>query len=262
MKVDLLLDTFGASWSEVREGALAAEDAGFDGLWFFDHLSGAVHGEPHVLECWTVLSAVAVLTRRVALGPLVLNMANRTPGVLAQMAATLQQVSGGRLLVGLGAGSGPSSPYAVEDRALGHPLRPDPVRRQHLRRYVADVRRFWSEEPGFLHPSPPPPIVIGALGPRMARLAGEIADGFNTFASLPDTAAPLIAAARAAASGAAPARPDVLVTVLAPFATHWLDPEAPARQRLSALAVDRLILIVKPSNVAGFPCASTENPPR
>jgi alkanesulfonate monooxygenase SsuD/methylene tetrahydromethanopterin reductase-like flavin-dependent oxidoreductase (luciferase family) len=248
MKVDLLLDTFGASWSEVREGALAAEDAGFDGLWFFDHLSGAVHGEPHVLECWTVLSAVAALTRRVALGPLVLNMANRTPGVLAQMAATLQQVSGGRLLLGLGAGSGPASPYAVEDRALGRPLRPDPVRRQDLRRYVADVRRFWSEEPGFLRPDPPPPIVIGALGPKMGRLAGEIGDGLNTLASLPD-AAPLIATARTRA-----ARPDFLVTMLAPLTEQWLDPDAPARQRLTALGVDRLILTVKPPySVAGVP---------
>jgi alkanesulfonate monooxygenase SsuD/methylene tetrahydromethanopterin reductase-like flavin-dependent oxidoreductase (luciferase family) len=241
MKVDLLLDTFGASWPEVREGALAAEAAGFDGLWVFDHLSGAVHGEPHVLECWTVLSALAAVTERVALGPLVLNMANRAPGVLAQMAATLQQVSGGRLLLGLGAGSGPSSEYAVEDRALGRPLHPAPVRRQDLRRYVAQLRRFWSEGGGFLAPQPPPPIVIGALGPRMARLAGEISDGLNTIASLPNLET-IIAAARP--------RTGFLVSVLASYGPDWLDPAAPLRRRLAGLGVDRLVLIVKPGVVA------------
>ncbi|MDH4075335.1 MAG: LLM class flavin-dependent oxidoreductase, partial [Acidimicrobiia bacterium] len=103
MQIDVLLDPFGVSWGQVLEVAEAAEEAGFHGLWTWDHLAGQVHGEPGVLECWTVLSALAARTRRVTIGPLVLNVANRRPGVLAVAAATLQHVSGGRLILGLGA---------------------------------------------------------------------------------------------------------------------------------------------------------------
>jgi alkanesulfonate monooxygenase SsuD/methylene tetrahydromethanopterin reductase-like flavin-dependent oxidoreductase (luciferase family) len=240
VKTDLLLDTFGATWDQVRAGALAAEEAGVDGVWVQDHLCGTVHGEPHVLECWSVLGALAPLTERVSLGPLVANMANRHPGVLAQMAATLQQVSAGRLLLGVGAGAGPRSGYAIEDRALGRASLPDSARRDELRRYVSDVREFWSRGEGFLVPSPPPPIIIGALGPRMASLAGDIGDGVNLFASGRDIDV-LVATARGASS-----RPGFLVTVLTPFDQHWLDTDGPSRRRLSDLGVDHLILTVKP----------------
>src|SRR5438128_9453900 len=104
MKTDLLLIPMSARWADMRTAALAAEDAGFDALWTWDHLrdpddDGAGPGVP---AAWTVLTALAAVTRRVSLGPLVLNVANRPPGVLANMAATLQTVSGGRLLLGLG----------------------------------------------------------------------------------------------------------------------------------------------------------------
>lgn len=245
MKTDLLLDTFAATWQQVRSGALAAEAAGFDGLWVYDHLSGAVHGAPHVLECWTVLGGLAAVTQRVSLGPLVLNMANRDPGVLAQMAATLQHVTEGRLLLGLGAGSGPSSAYALEDRALGRVPRSDPARRRALRRYVADLRNFWSRGDGFLRPGPPPPIVVAALGPKTARLAGEVGDGVNLFASRTDLEALIVAARQAARQRDVPDS-DFLVTVLAPVSSQWLDPDGAHRHRLAGLGVDRLILAVKP----------------
>src|SRR5215207_8624480 len=114
LRTDLLFDPFDAGWAELRAAALAAEEAGFDGVWTWDHLAGGVHRQARVLECWTVLSALAGVLRRVSLGPLVLNVANRPPGLLATMAATLQEVSGGRLLLGLGAGGGASTPYAAE----------------------------------------------------------------------------------------------------------------------------------------------------
>src|SRR5690606_31702758 len=104
MHIDLLFDPFGGRWPEVREGARAAEEAGFDGVWLYDHLAGSVHGAPHVLECWTTLTAIATAAPRLTVGPLVLNVANRDPGTLAVMAATLQHVSDGRLLLGIGAG--------------------------------------------------------------------------------------------------------------------------------------------------------------
>ena len=60
MRIDLLFDTFGVTWREVREGAIAAEGDGFDGVWLNDHLAGSVHGQERVLECWTTLTAIAV----------------------------------------------------------------------------------------------------------------------------------------------------------------------------------------------------------
>lgn len=100
MDVDVLLDGFGTRWTDVRDGAQAAEAGGLDGVWLNDHLNGLVHGAPYVLECWTVLSALAGTVPRVTLGPLVLNVAKRDAGTLAVMAATLQEVSGGRLMLG------------------------------------------------------------------------------------------------------------------------------------------------------------------
>src|SRR6476469_3010215 len=102
---------------------------GFDGVWLYDHLAGSVHRAPHVLECWTVLSAVAAAVPRLTVGSLVLNVANRDAGTLAVMAATLQEVSGGRLLLGVGAGGGADTPYAAEQTALGRPVPGDQRRR-------------------------------------------------------------------------------------------------------------------------------------
>src|SRR6516225_7994775 len=136
MRVDLLLETFGTRWPELREGALAAERAGFDGVWLNDHLAGSVEGARHVLECWTSLSALAAVVPRIAVGPLVLNGANRDPGTLAVMAATLQEVSGGRLLLGLGAGARAGTPYASEQAALGRPVLSDPDRRVLVERTI------------------------------------------------------------------------------------------------------------------------------
>ena len=98
--VDLLFDPFGGRWEDLRDAALAAEAAGFDGVWLYDHLAGSVHGAPHVLECWTVLSALAAAVPRLTVGSLVLNVANRDAGTLAVMAATLQEVSGGPAAAG------------------------------------------------------------------------------------------------------------------------------------------------------------------
>ena len=100
VQIDLLFDPFDATWPDVREGAVAAEAEGFDGVWLYDHLAGSVHGQERVLECWTTLTAIAATVPRLAIGPMVLNVANRDPGTLAAMAATLQHVSGGRLLLG------------------------------------------------------------------------------------------------------------------------------------------------------------------
>jgi alkanesulfonate monooxygenase SsuD/methylene tetrahydromethanopterin reductase-like flavin-dependent oxidoreductase (luciferase family) len=259
MKIDLLLIPMGARWAEMRAAAVAAEAGGFDGLWTWDHLrdpDGAPAGVP---EAWTTLAALAEVTRRVTLGPLVLNVANRHPGLLANMAATLQQVSGGRLVLGLGAGGSRRTPYAAEQAALGLVVEPDATRAARVVEAIAVMRRLWAgdgaswtgthyrlERPsGYLRAEPPPPIVVGGFGPRMAALAGRHADGFNTQAQHPRLAE-LAALAReeCARGGRDPARFEV--SVFAGLDARWLRPDSAARAALDRAGVARLILLVAP----------------
>jgi alkanesulfonate monooxygenase SsuD/methylene tetrahydromethanopterin reductase-like flavin-dependent oxidoreductase (luciferase family) len=183
VKIDLLFDPFGARWADVRDAATAAEGEGFDGVWLYDHLAGSVHGESRVLEAWTTLTAIAATVPRIAIGPMVLNVANRLAGTLGVMAATLQEVSERRLLVGLGAGGGRDTPYAAEQRAFDRPVPGDAVRRAEVEAAVATLRSVWSGRVGgvggFLRPEPPPPVILGGFGPKMAELAGRVADGVN-----------------------------------------------------------------------------------
>jgi alkanesulfonate monooxygenase SsuD/methylene tetrahydromethanopterin reductase-like flavin-dependent oxidoreductase (luciferase family) len=260
MKIDVLLIPMSARYADVRAAALAVEDAGFDGLWTWDHLrdSDNVAG-PGVPEAWTVLSALAEVTRRLTLGPLVLNVGNRHPGVLANMAATLQTVSNGRLLLGIGAGGSRHTPYAAEQDAIGQTVERDGARAQRVVEAIQVMRRLWSgdrtsfagekyrlERPsGFLRPDPPPPIIVGGFGPRMAGIAGKYGDGFNTQAMHPQLA-DLVRLARDqhAAAGRDPSR--FIVTVFAGMGESWLRPDSRARQALDRVGVDRLILLVSP----------------
>jgi alkanesulfonate monooxygenase SsuD/methylene tetrahydromethanopterin reductase-like flavin-dependent oxidoreductase (luciferase family) len=262
LATDLLLDPFDITWHEFSAAAQAARDEGFDGIWTWDHLAGQVHRAQTVLECWTALAAVAGRVSDVAIGPLVLNVANRDPRMLAVMAATLQEVTGGRLLLGLGAGGGHMTPYASEQQAFGRTVAADPVRRRHVEQAVHVIRQLWTGQArpiakadlyplgsgrGFPRPDPPPPIVIGAFGPKMAELAGRVGDGLNTQAWHPQLAG-LLDAARSAhvTADRDPAR--FLVTVFAGLESRWLDERKPERRRLRELGVDRLMLIVSPAS--------------
>jgi alkanesulfonate monooxygenase SsuD/methylene tetrahydromethanopterin reductase-like flavin-dependent oxidoreductase (luciferase family) len=246
MKTDLLLIPMSARWADMRAAALAAEAAGFDGLWTWDHLRDPDGGNGvGVPEAWTVLTALAAVTQRMMLGPLVLNVANRHPGVLANMAATFQAVSNGRLLLGLGAGGSRRTPYAVEQAAIGQSVERDGVRAQRVVEAITLMRRLWSGADGFLRPEPPPPIVVGGFGPRMAGIAGREGDGFNTQAFHPQLAE-LVKIARDAhaASGRDPAR--FIVTVFAGLDERWVRADTRARQMLERVGVDRLILLASP----------------
>jgi len=240
----VLFDPFEGSWSDVRAGALLAEQAGFDGVWLYDHLAGSVHGASRVLECWTTLTAIAAAVPRVSIGPLVLNVANRDPGTLAVMAATLQEVSGGRLLLGLGAGGGLDTPYAAEQVALGRAVPGSKVRRQWVEDTVARVHEVWTGSAGgatgFLRPHPPPPIIIGGFGPKMAELAGRVGDGMNAPGG--GHLGQLIEIARDAhaRSGRDPA--DFIVTASSGPRGH---------QRLAELGVSRVIIYVRPPYADG-----------
>src|SRR2546422_7508579 len=169
MKTDLLLMPMSARYRDMRAAAVAAEEAGFDGLWTWDHLRDPdADSGPGVPEAWTVLTALAEATRRISLGPLVLNVANRHPGLLANMAATLQAVSGGRLLLGIGAGGSRRTPYAAEQQALGQAVERDEARARRGVEAIELMRRLWSGQSGFLKPEPPPPIIAGGFGPPTA----------------------------------------------------------------------------------------------
>jgi len=189
----------------------------------------------------------------VTIGPLVLNVANRRPGVLAVMAATLQQVSGGRLLLGLGAGGDRETPYWIEQAALGLDVPADGVRRQQVADAVAVCRQVWSgrTEPqelttqrleagaGFLRPEPDPPILLGGFGPRMAELAGSIADGFNTQAGHPRLDR-LIEAAHSARDRSPMAGRAFEISGFAGLDPGWVE--------RAAGRLDRLVLIVSPND--------------
>ena len=247
MRVDVLFDPFGGRWQDLVEASAAAERAGFDGIWLYDHLAGSVHGASHVLECWTSLTAIAASVPRVSIGSMVLNVANRLPGTLAVMAATLQEVSSGRLLLGIGAGGGAGTPYATEQWALGRTVLGDNDRRHAVERTVSTLRTVWSgvgetdAATGFLRPDPSPPVIIGGFGPKMAALAGRVGDGINMPGG--PNAERLIETAREAnaAAGQDPAR--FIVTASA-------NPDKSSRKRLEGLGVDRMIVMARPPYVA------------
>src|SRR5437764_3476187 len=165
-----------ASWADLFAFAERAEALGFDSLWVPDHLLLTWQEQTHgIWECWSLLAALAAVTNRVALGPLVTCTAFRSPALLAKMADTLDEISGGRLIVGLGAGwNGP------EDRAFDAPSdhRVDrfeealqiivPLLRT---RHVGFEGKYYQARDCELLPRGPrpsgPPIMIGAKGHRM-----------------------------------------------------------------------------------------------
>ena len=258
MHTDLLLVPFGATFPEVRAAAVAAEQAGFDGIWTWDHLRDADRGSGRVPECLVTLAALAEAVPRVMLGALVLNVANRHPGLLANMAATLQEVSQNRLLLGIGAGGGPHLPYAAEQTMRGLPVPPARVRADQVAEAIQVLRHLWAGDSsdfagehyqldrpsGFLRPSVPPPIIVGGFGPRLARIAGRYGDGFNTGAG--PQLAELIGIARRERAATAGDTDDFLVTVFAGLSERLLRADSRDRIALERIGVDRLILLTEP----------------
>jgi len=185
-------------WGEYLAMARAAEESGFDSIWIGDHLLYAPEdGRPErgPWEAWTLLSALAAATERVRLGPLVACAAFHPPALIAKMAATIGEVSGGRFVLGLGAGwnerefTAHGLPY---DRRVGRFEEAWAIIRGLLagERVTLDGR-FWQADDAVLLPRPatPPPLMIGSNGPRMLSIALPHATWWNTwFADFGNTA--------------------------------------------------------------------------
>src|SRR5438477_12960015 len=106
-------------WPELLAMARVAEESGFDSIWVGDHMLYRGDGRPErgPWDAWTLLAALAASTERVRLGPLVASTAFHPPGLIARMAATIDELSGGRFVLGLGAGWN-----EVEFRSFGIPF--------------------------------------------------------------------------------------------------------------------------------------------
>ena len=119
MKIGICIVPFGTTYLECREAAIAAEASGFESVWTWDHLLSFNDDDEPVLECWTLLAALAEATQRVKLGSFVANVLNRAPDVLAKTVATVQQVSGGRIELGIGAGARPKEQVGIQQALPG-----------------------------------------------------------------------------------------------------------------------------------------------
>ena len=255
--LEIALSPFNATWSDLAAAAEVADDLGVSGLWMMDHLTGVVHKRDHVLECFAVLGGLAHVTSQCRVGSFVVNCGVRNPALLAQSAATVHDQSAGRFVLGLGAGGGAGTMYGRELELAGFRSVNGKVRRARVLETIEVVEHLWADRrtpwegesfrvgsaEGFLHPAPAPPILVAGFGPKMATLAGERADGFNTHATHPDLEG-LLDTARAAATGAG--RPRIETTVFDIFDPEWLDGASARRERLSAADVDTLILVVAP----------------
>src|SRR5262245_11256775 len=176
------------SWRELRELAEAAESAGLDSVWVADHFfgqapDGAVRG---MHDGWTILGALAAVTSRVELGPLVLCTGFRSPAVIANAAVTLDHVCGGRLVLGLGAGW-----HDPEYEAFGFPTDHKVSRFEEALEIVARLvrgervtfeGRYYAVRDAALAPAPerPIPVLVAGHGPRLLRRTARWADAWNT----------------------------------------------------------------------------------
>jgi alkanesulfonate monooxygenase SsuD/methylene tetrahydromethanopterin reductase-like flavin-dependent oxidoreductase (luciferase family) len=179
-------------WPEYLAMARAAEEVGFDSVWVGDHLLYRADGREArgPWDAWSILAAIAASTERVRLGPLVACTAFAAPGLLARKAAAVQEISGGRLVLGLGAGWN-----EIEFRAFGVPFDHRASRFAEsfeiIRRLLAGERvtyegRFECVRDAVLLPRPAaaPPLMIGSTGERLLRIALPHADAWNIWYDL------------------------------------------------------------------------------
>jgi len=230
-------------WPEIIAMARLGEQVGFDSVWVGDHLlyRDEVNGARGPWEAWTTLAGIAAATSRIAIGPLVACTSFHNPAMLAKMAGTVDEISGGRLILGLGAGWN-----ETEYRAYGFPFDRRVARfaeaftiiRSLLRDGKVDFAgEFYTARDCELVPRPRPggpPLMVGSIGERMLALTMPYVDGWNAWYSWTGNRPEGVAALRAkvdAACTAAGRKPSdvertVAVLVKLPGATgrRELDP--------------------------------------
>ena len=177
-----------ATFAETREYATIAEQAGLDSIWVFDHLLFRFPPEPDEgpHEAWTTLSALAPVVPRVELGALVMCSSFRPAGLMAKQAATLDDLSGGRLVLGLGSGWHEPEYDAFGlpfDHRVGRFAEDLEVIARLLRGETVDLAGEWRTYRGAVLLPPPArrtPILVASKGERMLRLTATWADAWNT----------------------------------------------------------------------------------
>ncbi len=193
----------GNPWDSVARVARLADESAFDSLWLYDHFlyEGGYSGHPYpepVLECFTTLGAIAAITRRIRLGQLVLGVPYRNPAMMAKMATTLDLLSQGRSILGLGAGW-----HQREYEGYGWgAFEPAPVRLRRLEEALRVVLALWTELPAHFEGTyyrldqvrenprplqqPHPPILIGGSGERVTlRLVAQYGQFCNVAGDPP-----------------------------------------------------------------------------
>jgi alkanesulfonate monooxygenase SsuD/methylene tetrahydromethanopterin reductase-like flavin-dependent oxidoreductase (luciferase family) len=196
----LFLSQSNKSLAQVYDQFQMAEDLGFDHAWLVDHLVDTDGPPEHpILEAWTLLAAIAARTTRIRLGVLVTSNTFRHPALLLKEAVTVDHISGGRLILGLGTGW-----HADEHRRYGIELPDAPERVDRFAEAVEMISLMMSQPRTTFHGThyrlddapleprpiqqPRIPILVAAHRPRMLRLAARFADQWDTFAALPGTA--------------------------------------------------------------------------
>lgn len=202
MKVGLVLPLFSGDPAKVLAFARHAEDLGYDGVFAFDHFfpPGAPRDRAS-LEAFSMLAAVAAATERIAIGTLVTRASLRPAGLLAKLAVSLDDLSGGRMILGIGTGDPIDEP---EHDAYGLPYLDKAERRVHVVETVRAVKHLLRGEawpggdrvpavhgPVLPGPSIPggPPVWIGGFADAVVRIAAAEADAWNGWGmSIPEFA--------------------------------------------------------------------------
>jgi alkanesulfonate monooxygenase SsuD/methylene tetrahydromethanopterin reductase-like flavin-dependent oxidoreductase (luciferase family) len=171
-------------WPEYRAMAAAAEAAGFDSIWLGDHL---LYDDRGPWEVWTQMAALAAVTSRVTIGPLVACAGFHPPGLIAKMAATIDEISNGRFVLGLGAGW---NQREFDAFGIPHDKRVSRFEEAfHIIRRLLDGERvtldgrYHRADDVVLLPKPARkvPLMIGSNGPRMLSIAAEHCTSWNTW---------------------------------------------------------------------------------
>ena len=186
-RIGVAIGTVGAQPRWWLDSAIRLERAGYRAVWAWDQLVGRGDRTVPVVEQWTILATAAGATSRLGVGTFVTNVVLRDPALLAKMAATLQNASGGRLTLSLGIGGG-----AKAAASYGMPFPDKAERLRRLEEAVTVIRALWTGGPvtrdgefyslaeayAFPVPDPQPRILIGAQSPGGVRLAARIGDGW------------------------------------------------------------------------------------